>query len=151
KFEPAVWHGRGRRIRGTTTACGALSRTLSLFKECAVMARLTSIASVLVAVVACFILLGCDGDRPAPLQTQAPLASIKTADKSEDLAPVSATDREQVIERLNSAIKAHGGDAALAKFQSMNSRGEGVLEMYGVDAQTEQELYFRFPDHFRFT
>lgn len=113
------------------------------------MARRISIA--LLAVGLCWIALGCDGDRPAPLQTQAPLVSIKGSDTGTDLTPVSAADREKAIERLNSAIIAHGGAAALSKFQTVIYRGEGVLRVFGIDYTAEQEMQLRFPDHLRFT
>src|SRR5262245_53457142 len=106
----------------------------------------------LAILVACWSLVsvGCDGDKAAPIQTLPSPPTSKGPDNIADLPPPTPAEREKALERLTGAIAAHGGAPQLAKFKNLICRAEGVLEMYGLDGQAEQELQLRFPDRFRF-
>ena len=112
------------------------------------MGQRKTVVLVLLALGGAVAALGCSRDRPAPLQTNAPLATTKTPDGTDsDASLVSAADREEAVLRLDKAILAHGGSARLAKLQTMVLKARGTINNIVAD----QELQLRLPDHCRLT
>jgi hypothetical protein len=115
------------------------------------MARRVSITFAVLAVGVNLVALGCSGNHAAPIQTHTQDNTAKS-NNSPNLKPVTPAERDLAMERLNSAIIAHGGAAKLAKLQTMIYRGEGSLTgVSGLEANAEQEIQLRFPDYMRTT
>src|SRR5262249_14534222 len=61
----------------------------------------------------------------------------------------SAGDREQALAVLDRGIKAHGGEQALAKTQTMIRTARGVIAQSGKDLPFNDEMSVLLPDRWR--
>ncbi len=61
----------------------------------------------------------------------------------------TAADRDKALAVIEEAIKAHGGEEALAKALIATRTGKGAMTLFGKEAPFTEEFMVHFPDRFR--
>jgi hypothetical protein len=62
-----------------------------------------------------------------------------------------ASERDDALEILNKAIKAHGGEDALAKATQLNRKGAGTITIFDKELSITDDLTVALPDRLRLT
>lgn len=60
-----------------------------------------------------------------------------------------ADDRSAALEVIGRAVRAHGGERALAKAQTAHRTGKGTMVLYGQSSQFSTDTTFQLPDRLR--
>jgi len=67
------------------------------------------------------------------------------------LCPSGLRGQDEVQKIIDKAVKAHGGEANLAKFKAYHLHFKGTRDIQGNDVPFTQEVFFQFPDKLKET